>query len=198
MHFRFLEPISYRIDKNNHICWVSDNWLEFAAQNDAEESCAPANILGRPLIEFIDDMSTAALYDTIIKHVRNSRRSISFPFRCDAPEVRRFLQFEVVPLSNGLIEFRSSLRWEEHRLEIPLLRPLIDRSDETILICSVCNKGKVKDQWYEIEVAIDMLKLEEMSKLPMLTHGYCQECFDEVMGLIKDSNSTDKASPPAT
>ena len=185
MSFSSIEPICYRIDENNLISWLSDNWLEFAAMNDAGESCAPTNILGKPLIEFIEDESTAALYDTIIKHVRKKDQTINFPFRCDAPEIRRFLQFEVVPLPNGYIEFRSYLKKEEHRLSVPLLLPLIDRSSEMLSICSVCNKAEVDDQWYEIEEAINMLNLGEVSKPPALTHGYCQDCFEEVMSLLR-------------
>jgi len=51
----------YRIDENDNIVFVSDNWSKFALDNDATKACIPPFVLNKPLWEFIDSEENHAL-----------------------------------------------------------------------------------------------------------------------------------------
>ena len=187
MLHRSLEPIVYRIDENDLIYWLSPNWLDFATLNFAGDSCHPKNIIGKPLNTFIKCEKTIYLYDLILNHVRNNNKTVSFPFRCDAPELRRGLSFKIIPLANNHVEFRSTLEWTEFRPQVTLLHHSDCRIDDVLSICSICKKVEVEESWEEVEVAMNHFKLGEAKKLPSLSHGYCPECFDTVMNSINHS-----------
>ena len=179
------QPISYRIDENNTIYWLSENWLHFASLNHADERCLPENVIGKPIQSFIENENTACLYTTIIEQVRQRGQGAIFPFRCDAPDIRRFLEFRIIPLENSHVEFQSEILWSESRETIHLLRPDIERSDETLVICSMCKKAEVEKQWLELEIAIEKLQLVETNSPPTLSHGYCPECLKIIMSSIR-------------
>ncbi len=182
-------PIIYRIDESNTIYWLSSNWMDFANLNGATESCLPENVIDKKLEAFIEGEQTISLYSTILDHVRSNNKSISFPFRCDAPEYRRFLELEIVPLQNQHVEFRSILRWSEHRKSISLLRQDIDRSNEMLVICSICKRAQQDTQWKEIEEVVRELHLGEPRKAPTLTHSYCDKCLSVVKQSLKRSTN---------
>ena len=177
----------HRIDKNEIIVSVSDNWLSFAEENFGANSCNPENVVGSSLWDFIHDPETVHLYEIILKKVRGHQRAATFPFRCDSPEERRFLILSVVPMMDDAIEFISSVSRTEARESIELLKSDIERSDEFVRICSMCKKIAISDEeWIEIEIAMQELKLFEKDVLPNLTHGVCHSCYDAAMAEIEE------------
>jgi len=168
----------YLIDGKDRIVQVSDTWLEFAQENEAAESCHPVKILNRSLWDFIDGIETRHLYEIVLEKIRRTRRSVRLPFRCDAPDKRRYLELLITAAQNDTIEFSSTILREELRDTVTLLKTDIPRSEEFLKICSMCKKVEVeKNCWLDTEAAIASLRLFEKSKLPKITHGLCRECF---------------------
>ena len=183
-----LEVVEYRIDSGLIITFVSENWSVFARENGANDLTAE-NTIGKHLKEFITDNETFELYINIIDKVRNTGEGISFPFRCDSPDYRRFMEMEVVPYSINEIQFKCVLVKKERRAKQQFLSPNTDRSDDFLTICSWCKKIKTREKcWLEIEDAVRALKLMDSVKLPKLTHGVCPECFHIVKRIINDSH----------
>lgn len=176
------KPCGYRVNRQDQIVEVSDNWLAFALANQAGESCHPDRIVGRPISKFIAGAETRHLYGLIVDKIRKTAKPIAFAFRCDAPDRQRFCQMTITPVSEGGLEFVSRVERTVSRPAIPLLAPDHPRSGELLKICSVCKRIAVPPyQWYEVEDALRILKLFNLPTLPQITHVNCPDCFRSIM-----------------
>jgi len=171
---------SYIIDANNLVTMVSKEWLRFAQENSATH-LTQNSILGKPLFDFIADAETRHLYQMVINKVRRSGVSLTVPFRCDAPALRRFMQLVITPLQNQHLQFVGEILREEPRVPVLLLDNHSARSDQFLTICSWCKRVKVLDNWLEVETAVSELGLFNDTLLPRLTHGMCQNCKESIL-----------------
>ncbi len=103
------ETYVYRIDSQDVIVWISDNWQAFAVANDGAENTYTDQVLGCSLWAFITGMETRHLYQIVIHEARKRQKTIRLLFRCDAPDERRFLRLTIVPQPDGHIEFQSQI-----------------------------------------------------------------------------------------
>ena len=69
----------YRIDAEDRITEVNDEWGRFAAANGGNPD--PAAVLGRPLWDFILDEGNRSIYRNMVGTVRRK------PRRCSSPSV---------------------------------------------------------------------------------------------------------------
>jgi len=176
------EVYSHRIDKNNNIIVVSENWQSFAEDNFGENTILPENIIGSSLWDHIRDPETRHLYEMILQKVRQYNHRTTLLFRCDSPEKRRFLKLSVIPMEDDSVTFKSVILKTETREPVELLRSDRDRSDKFIKICSMCKKIETSgSEWEEVESAVQKLKLFEIELLPKFTHGVCPPCFQVAM-----------------
>ena len=176
----------YRIDENDKIVFVSDNWSKFALDNDATETCIPPFVLSKPLWEFIGDDETIHLYQLVIDRIRTEKKTVKISINCDSPNLRRFMQITIKPFLENQIEFTSKVINKEKREYLPILNKDAPRTDEFVRICSYCKKIAVtENEWVETEEAIVFLKLFQKDKLPQLTHGVCPACYESVMSELR-------------
>lgn len=167
----------YLVDATDRIVFVNENWLPFAEENQASESCHPSKIINQSIWKFVDGSETKHLYRIIMSQVRKSQTPVSFPFRCDAPDKRRYLELTIAPLKDGMLEFTSSVSCEEIRDSVALLEIDTPRGDQWVRMCSMCKKVEVSDRrWEEVETAIAEMRLFDHHLLPSITHGLCPEC----------------------
>jgi len=169
---------SYVIDnKDNILIKNTKNWDNFYKNNSHLNECNSTNIKRESLWNYIDDFETKHLYENIIFNVRKYKKEITLPFRCDSPTQRRFLNLTLKPLENDYIEFISTIKKIENRDYVSLMDNSIDKSEEILIVCSMCKKIKLDEMlWEEVEEAVFLLKLFEKQKLPMLSHGLCPFC----------------------
>ena len=159
----------------------------FAEDNHALDTCHPNQIIGRPILEFIAGKETRNLYALLIERTREKQIEIAFPFRCDSPRRRRFLEMHITSIDDN-IEFNSRTLREEPREEIELLGINVSRSEDFISICSMCKKVDLsKEEWVEIEVAVVKMRLFEKTRMPQLSHGLCLGCYESVIAEIDKS-----------
>lgn len=174
-----MDTCFYTIDCENRIVSVSGNWLSFALENQGGEDCHPDRVINEPLWKFIDGHETRYLYELCIAKVRDQQQSMILPFRCDAPDRRRYLELKMTPRPQEQIEFASRILREEPREKVQLLQQDVARSETLIKMCSMCKKVKISENiWLEVEEAITVLGLFAEEKLPRITHGCCQPCYD--------------------
>ncbi|MRR07158.1 MAG: hypothetical protein EG828_09465 [Deltaproteobacteria bacterium] len=172
------DKCTYVIDRLDRIISVSDNWLLFAQENQAGESCHPDVIVNRSIWDFIDGIETRQFYEIILQTVRAKKKVVVLPFRCDAPNKRRYLELTITPLQEDQIVFSSNTVHEEFRDTVDILEVNLPRSDELITMCSMCKKVALPENaWVEVEAAVVSLKLFEKNKLPRISHGICSGCF---------------------
>ncbi|MDJ0867560.1 MAG: hypothetical protein QNK03_15740 [Myxococcota bacterium] len=171
---------AYRIDGEGALVWVSPEWTRFARANGAPELSEP-DILGRSLWDFIEGGETRLLYEMLFdRAVRESAR-LRLPFRCDSPELRRFMQLDILPQGDGSLELRGLLLREQPRPRVALFDPTLLRSSDTLRVCSFCKRIPVEGLgWLDVEEAVARLDLLADARPPRLSHGVCPACDAEV------------------
>lgn len=176
------ETYRYAIDRNDVVVSLSENWQAFADENLGGDACSPRNIIGSSLWRHIGEWETKQLYQIILEKVRERKRRATFPFRCDSPDKRRFLNLSVIPMEANSIHFESRIIKTESRIPVELLDSAIRRSDDFLRICSMCKRIAVSaTEWVDVEVAVQKLGLFQKAVMPQFTHGVCQSCFDAAM-----------------
>lgn len=181
-----LENYSYRIDRDDILVSVSENWSRFAIDNAGEASVSATSLIGRALDEFIEGDDTRALYALVLDSLRGSNRPVAFRFRCDSPAERRFCELTITPGADGSVDFESRILRTESREPVRLLQADVTRdADEFLKACSVCKRIAVgDDDWIEIEHAMQRLKLDERERTPRLTHGLCADCHARMIASL--------------
>lgn len=181
-----MDTCFYIIDNENRIINVSGNWLAFALENQAGESCHPDRVINEPIWKFIAGNETRYLYELCLAKVRAQQQPMILPFRCDAPDRRRYLELEMTPLAREEVAFASRILREEPREKVLLLQHDVARAERLIKLCSMCKKVEIsKDVWIEVEDAIAAMGFFLEEKLPQITHGCCQPCYEIAMAEIK-------------
>jgi hypothetical protein len=181
------ECISYHIDSQGRLSYISDRWSRFARRNKAQH-LTPSSVLGRPLLTLISDDSTRHIYALMIERSRRDRVRLDFPFRCDAPDRRRFMRMRIFPLEDGGVGFSSCLIREEPRQPVRLLETDAERSGRLVRICSWCKRIETgASEWLEAEAAVQRLNLFDSTRLPGLTHGMCPTCHAAYLQNLADT-----------
>ncbi len=168
------------VNAEDCIVQVNQEWRDFALENHAAELGTEA-VLGASLWNFISDLPTKAIYRTLLTKVRQTKQPVAVPFRCDAPDRRRFMQMTISQLSKDVVEFSSRIFHEERRESVRLMRHDTPRSQQAIVSCSWCKKIKLTpENWVEVEVAVAQLNLFDEAKLPEITHSICHPCREQM------------------
>jgi hypothetical protein len=166
----------WTIDDADKIVHVNDDWLAFARENTAPQLTAPV-VLNQHIWRFIQGQETSYLYQQIFSQVRAGKSPVTFPFRCDSPDCRRFMEMQLSLLPGNAIQFAAHILREEWRDPIDLLDASRDRSGEFITVCSWCKKIHMPGRgWGEIEAAIVALDLFGHRPMPRMTHTICDSC----------------------
>lgn len=176
----------YRIDISDNIIHINEDWLAFAFENGAP-ALTPGAVLNKPLWDFIAGREARHLYRMLTQRARLTGKEMTFPFRCDSPGCRRFMEMRVSAAINGSgsVDFRCRLLKLELRPYMLLLDPEAPRSPEFLTICSWCKQVRLEgDRWVEVEEAVTRLGLFGRAELPQLTHGMCPGCYALVSGSI--------------
>jgi hypothetical protein len=185
-------PLRYWIDAQDRLIRLSENWSDFARENDGE-ALMPDLILGKVLWSEIADLTLRVLYHQLVALARQGR-PIRYRFRCDSPTQRRLFEMEIRGTKSGLVEFASTLLETESRPAVPLLDSHQARSQELVRMCSWCQRIAVAGAWLPVESAMAELGLMERTVLPRLTHGICDECNAKVSAQI-DAELNDGTRP---
>ena len=133
-----MDVLTYTIDAEDRIVNMSANWNIFAEENQASDSCLSAGVLNRQIWEFITDLETRHLYQVINANVRAGRKPVTIPFRCDAPDKRRYLEMKIVSVKQKHIEYQNTIIREEPREPVVLLMAGTARPEGLLKMCSIC------------------------------------------------------------
>lgn len=163
-----------RVSADDRIVFVDDEWTRFAIENGAAH-LAGDRVMGTLLWDHLSDITTRHLYRIFMHRVREGGISIELPFRCDAPDRRRFMRMRIQPLPDSGVEFRSELLHEELRTKVDLLDVRYPRREDFVMMCSWCKRVQAPD-WVEVEEGVVRLKLFDVDKLPWVSHGICPDC----------------------
>ena len=178
--FAMIKPsaeIAYQIDCNDRLVGFNDQWNVFAANNDGFllSSQFACNV---SIWDFIHDAETRHIHKVLLKKVRKSHQALSFPFRCDSPDVRRYMRMGISPQGDGNVMYRCSFIREEAREPLASEAPPFEDRNTFLRMCSWCKKADVGGNvWMEIEDAVEHLGLFSSAQLQPITHTMCEACL---------------------
>lgn len=185
----------YRIDGQNMIVSVGEDWDD---RTHALEAAAPESkdVLGTCILEHVTGSENRQIFSLLFAQCRKTRQTLFVQFRCDGPELRRWMELEIRPLADRRIEVISRLVSSATRPYVALLDCLVKRSDNMVTICSWCKRVQVGAVWEEVEDAVNLLGLFKNEAQPSLQQGMCEQCEQAVMASIRQAAPAD-APPPA-
>jgi len=167
----------YSIDSEDKIIFLNKQWDEFAKENEAEKLTRDL-LVGVNLWDFITDHVVQHLYKIVFEKVRTGKKIAKLPYRCDAPDCRRYMEMDLLCLDQNEIQIVNRILKMEFRDTVHVLSSLKNRSNDIIVICSFCKKVRTNEsEWREIEEAIKLLNLQDVYPLPQLSHSVCETCF---------------------
>lgn len=165
----------YHINHEDELIYANDDWYDFAKENEAGYLVAD-RMYGQSLWNFIIDPETINLYQTIFHKVRKNNTVLTLPFRCDSPELRRYMKLTIAKMDSG-IQLTGRVLKLEKRDKVLLFDAHAKRTNKTLRICAWCKKVEVEGNWHEVETVIERLKLFQKTKLPQLDHVMCNNCY---------------------
>jgi hypothetical protein len=181
--------LCYRVGSKGIILQVNQAWTDFAIANATPELAAE-RVCGQPLERYIHGMEARELWRMLLERVRAQQTRVVLPFRCDAPELRRFMEMTVTARDGGDVDFATRLLRAERRAPVALLAQPASVGADLLPICSWCKQVRLEDgTWVEVELAIERLDLFGLDSLPQLTHGICPRCFDVVMQTLRNGHA---------
>ena len=192
MYTKFMNlQLSYWLDDDNIIRRVNDHWDQAMDSQNWSDRASANRIVGKLLSEFICDDVTRMYVATMIESVRVIPHTSFRPYRCDTPDMKRFMQMIITPEDNGWIRISHELLRIEP-LEKPVtfstvteFSPLRQyKNNQTIhfVRCSICNRlqryGNRDNTWYEADSLI--ARSHALSESLKVIYGVCLDCPDKL------------------
>lgn len=138
--------IEYIIDKDNKIIWTNLEWDIFLKNNDGSQSVNSNNILGENIFKYIISDETRMFYDIIFNYVRISGNKKILDFRCDSPDLKRYMRMILEPHENKKIKISCELIKTEHQSKKYFFYNIFSLYKK----CSVCGKVSLNNkEWME-------------------------------------------------
>ncbi len=168
---------SYLITDDGIIIKTSINWDIFANLNDGN-SATTNNVIGKSIYSFIYDKETINWLKKIILLVKTYHEPIIKIYRCDSPNLKRFMEMSVSNIDkNIIVVYHRVLRVEN--IEKVIYFETTDSLNSSVKRCSICNKLRINHKWYEIE-NIPNSFFDNLKELKLkVFYGVCSKCRGE-------------------
>ncbi|MFO1472254.1 MAG: hypothetical protein U1F27_14605 [Turneriella sp.] len=171
--------VDYSIDDQNRLVYFNSRWNDFAHENESPHLAAE-NLTGQSLFSHISGTELIQLWQFIIDGIRERRTTAEFDYRCDSPQIKRYMKMRV-SYSEGLVHFSSIILRTAAITGLKIFAANQARSKRLILACSWCKKIKAGEtMWLEPEIAVERLQLLEHNPPPAISHGVCPACYSNV------------------
>ncbi|GAB4277216.1 MAG: hypothetical protein Kow0065_24140 [Methylomicrobium sp.] len=166
-------PVEYRVDRDNRIIWVNDAWQCFAAQNGGVD-LTDERVIGQSVLEFVSGKVSKQYWELLLDSVRTGCQPLMIEYRCDSPDMRRNMLMQLRPNEFGTVHIVSLLLSSQQRSRAIDIRCAKQRSKQTSMRCSVCNRVKYHESWREVDDIFASAK----TQLPILlvTYAICPDC----------------------
>lgn len=172
--------VVYRIDRDDILILFNDEWNRFAQENGSSDLIGD-KVYRRSLWDFIGDVETRHLHETLLANVRSRGEILNLPFRCDSPVLRRFMEMNISPVGNGWIEYRCRIVKTEVRDHVPLIAGESVSSESFLRMCSWCKKIDAgSGSWLEVEDAVKVLRIFLEEHIPQISHTMCDICMSSL------------------
>jgi len=167
------EAIVYWINRQMEITAVDGPWDQFAQENDGED-VASSSVLGRSIWAFITGDPARMWVETLFQLAAVTGKMVERPYRCDSPDLKRFMRMRIVPEGVGTLRIEHELLYTEKQQRTVIIRPARNLRASGLMRCSVCGRVNQGESWREPDLS-DVPSMNEPSLQVMYT--VCQECF---------------------
>jgi hypothetical protein len=170
----------YRLDADDRICEVGGPWDEFARANEGERLLSE-RVIGTDFYSYISGDISRMYVRTIFGGVRALNREATRTYRCDSPNIKRFMEMTVRPESGGNLHVAHRLLRTE---PLPATFRFVGhagKGSDFIVRCSMCNRLKLRGHWCEPEVFREHGPEFPEGAAPVI-YGVCSACFDGLRG----------------
>lgn len=181
-----IPDISYIVDREYRIIAYNQKpWNEFALHNRAARLQIPSHVIGKSILDFMEGQETRESYRKYLDMVfAGEREKVIFPFRCDAPDKRRFMRMHITPVIVDeeivAVLFHSLLIKEEARQRAESLTgPVSNGVSRSLQICSYCKN--VKPQRTEVWMTIEDYEQQFGNEPVIQVHTICPVCKSAIV-----------------
>jgi hypothetical protein len=138
--------VEMTVDKNNIIVAVNASWDEFALSNDAPQ-LAGGSVIGWSLLDSVSGKVTKIFTQALLDLARSHEQKIMFDYRCDSPQVRRFMRMHISQGDAGSVQFIHEHLSSEYFSHAAIYQSAAQRSRDTLVRCSICNHVRHDGIW---------------------------------------------------
>lgn len=179
--------LSYWIDSVNVIRRVDEDWDRSMDPDSWTDRAASNGIIGKSLFDFISDDVTRMYIAAMVESVRVLPKTLFRPYRCDTPELKRFMMMTVTPEDDGLIRVSHALLRSEPMAKKAFFQALsyAESSKSTafqskmailgigFIRCSLCNRicQVGQNDWLEADA------LTVTNEAIRVVYGLCPDCL---------------------
>lgn len=163
----------YWLDIKDRIIRTNLIWDNFAEDNEGGARSFSDEIIGKSLFSFISGDATKMFVSTMIQRVRITKKRLDVDYRCDSPEMKRFMKMTIVPEEGELIRVENSLEKEE-----PFENSIkfkYKRREHLVKRCSMCQKLNHNNKWFEPEEFAATLNVKLDEEIPVI-YTVCENC----------------------
>jgi hypothetical protein len=186
----------YHTNQKKIITDLNEAFAAFAKENWRPDF-KRTDLVGKSLLSQITDPATKHLYSILLERLRETNQPLTLPYRCDSPDIKRYMEMTITPATDGIVEWNSRILNEEPRPPVPLLDIRQERHEKWLRVCSWCKRCSVPEwlaeqvdsppaeSWIELEELMPLLGGLASAGMPMITHTACPDCYEKVLSSIE-------------
>lgn len=172
-----IHKTAYWLDRDDRIIQVNANWDNFAETNEGH-TVVSSEVLGRGIWEFVTGDITRMWVESLLQMGRVCGDAITRPYRCDSPDIKRFMNMTLVPEGSGVLRLEHRvIRTEKREKKVYFNAEQTHTTDSKGLVerCSVCGCVKQDEQWKEAELFSCLGSEKNEIYLPV-AYTVCGDC----------------------
>ncbi len=168
---------TYTLDGDDTIVEVTGSWDSFALANSGS-SVVSSNVLGKKLDRVVSGDAALMFVRTMILSARTLNRPVYRTYRCDSPELRRFMEMTVLPLGQRSVRVvHRQLYCEPVVHQVPMEGMLSAGSGNYVKRCSMCNRIRTQGIWSEADAAVEEGRVVPSANPLKVIYGVCPDCL---------------------
>lgn len=170
-----MDATVYWLDANLSIEAVAGPWDRFARENEGEVNCA-ARVLGRSLHDFIKGDEVRMWLETLLQLALATGQPVERPYRCDSPELQRFMTMRIVPEDAGKMRVEHRLvAMKKRQRPVYFTFAPTESMEAARLRCAVCGRIDQEGVWIEPDTADDVIQ-DRQQKTLKVVYTVCPLC----------------------
>jgi len=137
---------AYMLDNQDRILSVSGFWDEFADENSGA-NLSSKDVCGRRIWDFVTSDVTRMWLASIFQLSRLRGTVIERPYRCDSPDLKRFMRMRIVSEQGGVLRIEHEILTTEQRPAPVRIQYSANSMENNMQRCSIC--GRVNNGGWE-------------------------------------------------